>query len=65
MAKFIALELGFYKGSRVRKGEAFEAPEDFKAKWATPAKEVAKTEVVAKGKTLTVPAKGAPGTDLA
>lgn len=73
MAKFIATELGFYKGGRIRKGATFEAPEDFKAKWAVPAREIAKTEVVAKGKTLSVPdrgpapapGKGTPGADLA
>lgn len=66
MAKFIALDLGFYGGRRVRKGEAFDAPEDFKATWAAPAVEVSEKKVVAVGKgkgTLGVPSK--EGKDLA
>lgn len=37
MAKFVALTQGFYGGTRVRAGVSFEAPDNFKAKWAVPA----------------------------
>jgi hypothetical protein len=60
MAKFLALEMGFYNSARIRKGESFNAPEDFKAKWAAPAVEVSEKKVVAAGKggTLGKPGKG-------
>lgn len=58
MAKFIALELGFYNGRRIRKGETFDADPKFKAKWVTPAVEVVEKKTIPAGKgTLTVPTK--------
>ena len=51
MPMYVAVRLGFYKASRQRPGDIFEAPENFKAKWAklvgsepTPVLQVAEEE---------------------
>ena len=36
MPMYVAVKLGFYKATRQRPGDIFEAPENFKAKWAKP-----------------------------
>jgi hypothetical protein len=62
--RVIATASGFYKGARIRSGQAFEVPEGTKGKWFVPAAPVEKPKAEAKpakvGKTEAKP----PADDL-
>lgn len=56
--KVLALEFGFFNGSRIRKGQEFEVPAGTKASWFTPVdSEAAKAAKETKAKEAKAPKK--------